>query len=95
MMHVRHPLVPDRSHGRTPQTQLLIDERNKLLVEASRYYPDCSDREVARRLHTALSDTDQGGGGEQRQIFAVRTMSSGWKPCCGRSCASRIMCRLK
>jgi hypothetical protein len=40
---------------RTPQTRLLIEERNRLLVEAAQFFPDASDRETARRLHVALS----------------------------------------
>lgn len=36
---VRHPLSPDGRGHRSPQTLLLIDERNKLLVEAARFYP--------------------------------------------------------
>jgi hypothetical protein len=43
-----------RGH-RSPQTQLLIDERDALLIEARKFYPGCSDRETARRLHAALS----------------------------------------
>jgi hypothetical protein len=34
---------------------LLLDERGRFLVEAARFYPGCSDREIARRLHVALS----------------------------------------
>ena len=45
----------ERSGRRTPQTLLLLDERDKLLFEAARFYPGASDREVARRLRTALS----------------------------------------
>ena len=41
---------------RTRQFELPISERNKLLVEASAFFPGCSDREVARRLRTALSN---------------------------------------
>jgi hypothetical protein len=43
-----------RGH-RSPQTQLLIDERDALLIEARKFYPGCSDRETARRLRIALS----------------------------------------
>jgi hypothetical protein len=43
-----------RGH-RTPQTQLLIDERDKLLIKAAQFFPGCSDREIARQLHAALS----------------------------------------
>ena len=51
----RHPLVPDRSHGRTPAVQLLIDERNALIREAAQFYPGFRDREVARELLIALA----------------------------------------
>jgi hypothetical protein len=34
---------------------LLIDERNALLIEAARFYPGVSDREIARRLRRALA----------------------------------------
>lgn len=54
MKPLRHPLVPGPGH-RTPQTMLLLDERNKYLVEASRFFRSPSDREVARQLRTALS----------------------------------------
>lgn len=47
--------VDVRSHGRTPAVQLLIDERNALIRTAVRFYPGASDREVARRLRSALS----------------------------------------
>jgi hypothetical protein len=40
---------------RSPQTMLLLDERDKLLIEAARFFPGASDREIARRLHSALS----------------------------------------
>ena len=52
MRPLRHPLVPDgRDPGhRTPQTLLLIDERDKLLIAASRFFPGLSQREAARRL---------------------------------------------
>ncbi|MCD9821624.1 hypothetical protein [Bradyrhizobium japonicum] len=55
MKPIRHSLVPDRSHGRTPAVQLLIDETNALIREAARFYPGCGDREIARRLRSALS----------------------------------------
>jgi hypothetical protein len=51
--HERFSAV-DRRGKRTPQTMLLLDERDRYLVEASRFYPGCRDREIARRLRTAL-----------------------------------------
>jgi hypothetical protein len=39
---------------RSPSTLLRIDERDALLRQAARFYPGCSDREVARRLRVAL-----------------------------------------
>ena len=33
---------------------MLLDERDKLLVEAARFYPGATDREVARQLRIAL-----------------------------------------
>ena len=54
MKPLRHPLVAGPG-CRTPQTLLLIDERAALLRDAAaRFYPGCSDREIARRLRTAL-----------------------------------------
>jgi hypothetical protein len=45
----------ERGPGRrTPQTLLLIDERDALLREAARFYPGVSDREVARQVRIAL-----------------------------------------
>jgi hypothetical protein len=46
MKPLRHPLVPDGRGHRTPQTLLLLDERDKLLIEAARFYPGASDGEV-------------------------------------------------
>jgi hypothetical protein len=60
MMMLKHPLVPDRSHGRTPRVQLIIDERNRYLRGAARFYPGASDREVARRLRIALATYQAG-----------------------------------
>lgn len=40
---------------RTPATLLLLDERDRYLREAAQFFPDCRDREVARRLRNALS----------------------------------------
>ena len=34
---------------------LAIDERDRLLIEAARFYPGASDREIARLLRGALS----------------------------------------
>ena len=39
---------------RSPQTMFLINKRDKLLIEACRFFPGTSDREAARRLRTAL-----------------------------------------
>jgi hypothetical protein len=39
---------------RSPSTLLMIDERDALLRDAAAHYPGLSDREVARRLRTAL-----------------------------------------
>jgi len=51
-----HATPFERGPGhRTPQTMLLLDERDKLLVEASRFFPGLSQREAARRLRSALS----------------------------------------
>jgi len=62
MSPLRHPLVPGsrgfwslgRGH-RTPQTLLLLDERDAFLREAARHHcVGMSDREAARYLHIAL-----------------------------------------
>lgn len=55
MKPLRHPLVPDGRGHRSPQTLLLIDERDKLLIAASKFYPGASGREAARQIHIALS----------------------------------------
>ena len=49
-----HAEAIGRGHGRTPAVQLLIDERDKLLVEAARFFLGVSDREVARQLRIKL-----------------------------------------
>lgn len=54
MRSIRHPLMLGPGH-RTPATMLLQDERDKLLVEAARFFPGMSSREVARRLRSALA----------------------------------------
>ena len=54
MMHVRHVALDGRGHGRTPRVQLMIDERNRYLRAAAKFYPGCGDREVARQLRAAL-----------------------------------------
>ena len=46
--------VDGRSHGRTPQTMLLLDERDALIRSAAKFFPGASDREIARRLRAAL-----------------------------------------
>jgi hypothetical protein len=40
---------------RSPATLLVLDERDALLIEAAKFYPGASDREIARQLRTALS----------------------------------------
>ena len=40
---------------RTPRALLMMDERDALLIEAARFFPGASDREIARQLRTALS----------------------------------------
>jgi hypothetical protein len=40
---------------RTPQTMLLLDERDQFLRAAAAHFPGLSHREIARRLHVALS----------------------------------------
>jgi hypothetical protein len=50
-----HAVPVDGRGRRTPQTMLLLDERKKYLIEAAQFYPGCTDREIARRLHAALS----------------------------------------
>ena len=55
MKPLRHPLVPDGRGHRTPATLLVLDERDALLIEAAKFYPGASDREIARQLRTALS----------------------------------------
>jgi hypothetical protein len=48
---IRHSELRSR---RTPATLLLISERNKLLLEAAKFYPGASDRGIARQLRIAL-----------------------------------------
>jgi hypothetical protein len=47
--------VNGRSHGRTLATLLVIQQRDALLVEAAKFFPDASDLEIARRLRSALT----------------------------------------
>lgn len=47
--------VPLDGRGRrSPQTRLLLDERDRLLIEAARFYPGLSHREAARQIRIAL-----------------------------------------
>ena len=39
---------------RTPAVRLALDERDRYLIEAARFYPNVSDREIARLLRAAL-----------------------------------------
>jgi hypothetical protein len=52
--HERFDVVDGRGR-RTPQTLLLLDERDQFLRAAAAYFPGLSHREIARRLHVALS----------------------------------------
>ncbi len=54
MKPLRHPLVPVGRGHRSPQTLLLIDQRNALLIEAAGFYPGASDREAARLIRVSL-----------------------------------------
>jgi hypothetical protein len=55
-IELTHAVPFERGPGhRTPQTLLLIDERDKLLVEAAKFFPGALDREISRRLRAALS----------------------------------------
>src|SRR6478736_3078533 len=54
MKPIRHPFVSAGAGHRTPQTMLLLDERDKLLIEATRFFRG-SDREVAKQLRDALA----------------------------------------
>jgi hypothetical protein len=48
--------VDGRGHGRTPRVQLMLDERDRYLREAAKFFPGCSNHEVAAQLHTKLSN---------------------------------------
>jgi hypothetical protein len=51
---IAHAAPIDGRGRRSPQTQLLINERDKLLVEAAKFFPHCSQREQAKRIATSL-----------------------------------------
>lgn len=56
MKPLHHPVLPAGPGHRSPQTLLLISERDRLVRTARRFFPDSmSDREIARRLRIALS----------------------------------------
>jgi hypothetical protein len=50
---LRHVVGDGRGH-RLPATLSLIAERDRLLIAAAAFYAGASDREIARRLRTAL-----------------------------------------
>jgi hypothetical protein len=53
--------VDGRGHGRTPRVQLILDERDKLLIEAARRFCiSMSDRAAAEYLRDALSRYREG-----------------------------------
>lgn len=54
MRSLKHPLMIDGRGKRTPRTLLEIDERDAYLMEAAKFYPGCSDCEIAGRLRSAL-----------------------------------------
>ena len=66
LRHVHAMPLDDRRGHRTPQTLLLIDERDALLTEAARFYPGASDREIARLLRTALLRYQRGAWRRER-----------------------------
>jgi hypothetical protein len=39
---------------------LLLDERGRLIIEAAKFFPGASDREIARRLRSELSKYSNG-----------------------------------
>ena len=51
---MKHERFVEGRGRRTPSTLLMIDERDALLVEAARFYPGLSQREIARRLRSRL-----------------------------------------
>ena len=62
---------------RSRQTELLISERNQLLVEAAKFYPGASDRKSARQLHTALSRYRAGAWRRDREVFTCPVQHRG------------------
>ena len=52
---LRHPLLRVGRGQRSPQTLLMIRERDALLREAARFYPGASDREAARHAPRGLT----------------------------------------
>jgi hypothetical protein len=77
MKPLKHPLVPDRSHGRTRQVLLLISERDALIRSAARFYPGASGREIARQLRTALSTYYGGRWRRDREVFTCPAQHKG------------------
>jgi hypothetical protein len=69
--------IDGRSHGRTPAVRLILDERAKLLVEARRFYPGSSDREIARQLHTVQSRYRDGRWRRDREFFTCPVQHRG------------------
>jgi hypothetical protein len=71
MKPLRHPLVPAGPGHRSPQTMLLLDERNALLREAAdRFCVGMSDRQAAAVLHQAL-DRYAGGAWQRERTCEV------------------------
>ena len=67
---MKHERFLEGRGKRTPSTLLMIDERDALLVEAARFFPGCSDREIARRLRTSLV-TYQNGRWRRDRVEAL------------------------
>jgi hypothetical protein len=74
--HERFDAVDGRGK-RTPQTMLLLDERDMYLVEAARFFPACSDREIARRLRIALQRYRDGRWQRDRADLTCPVQHSG------------------
>ena len=53
MKLLRHPLVAGPGQ-RSPSTLLMLDERDRYVIEAAAHFQGLSDREIARRLRTAM-----------------------------------------
>jgi hypothetical protein len=76
-IELTHAVPLDGRGHRSPQTMLLINERDRYLIEAAKFFPGASDREIARLLHAALSTYRDGRFRRDRELSTCPVQHKG------------------